>query len=468
VTRRLVVTFFALTAVALALLAIPLGITFANHERDRLLFDIETDADTMATRLHLPENLTGRVLAPEISQYAVDTGGTVIVVDRNGRALVDTAHPSEARRAYTTRPEIRSALAGRREVGNRRSETAGTTLVYAAVPVSDDGKVTGALRITFPTATLDERVRHVWGQVALLCVGVLIVVTIAGFVIARSVTKPVRQLEAATERFADGDLGVRVDEQQGPPELRHLASSFNRMAARIEQLVSAQQRFVADASHQLRTPLTALRLRLENLEACVDRNQRGAVVAATAEVARLSRLVDGLLLLARDEGAEQRVHAVDLVPIIRERCDIWSEVGRERNVRVDVDMPPTANAYALAGAVEQIVDNLVDNALGVAPDGSTITLSLRSDARDAVLHVVDEGPGLDAAARERAFNRFWRASNAPPGGSGLGLAIVRGLAEAAGGSVVLDAAPTGGIDAVVRFLAAPAGDRSLPEHAPVS
>jgi signal transduction histidine kinase len=240
------------------------------------------------------------------------------------------------------------------------------------------------------------------------------------------------------------------------------------MAARIEQLVSAQQRFVADASHQLRTPLTALRLRLENLEASVDRNQRGAVVAATAEVARLSRLVDGLLLLARDEGAEQRVHAVDLVPIIRERCDIWSEVGRERNVRVDVDMPPTANAYALAGAVEQIVDNLVDNALGVAPDGSTITLSLRSDARDAVLHVVDEGPGLDAAARERAFNRFWRASNAPHGGSGLGLAIVRGLAEAAGGSVVLDAAPTGGIDAVVRFLAVPAGDRSLPEHTPVS
>lgn len=450
-TRRLVLTYFLLTAIALALLAIPLGLTFAHQEKNRLLFDIEKDADSIATVLRIPSDPDAAVDTSEIERYVAMTGGTIIVVDERGEALVDTQYRDDPYRDYSTRPEIQGALAGRREVGTRRSETAGTTLVYAAVPIADDGQVVGALRITFPTGTLDERVRRVWGQLALLCFGVLVTVTVVGLVLARTVTKPVRDLENATDRFAAGDFAARVPEDAGPPELRHLAARFNRMAAQTEQLVGAQQRFVADASHQLRTPLTALRLRVENFEASANIQDRGSMTAIAAEIGRMSRLVDGLLLLARGDGSPQAVTTTDLSFILRDRVDIWSDVARERRVKIGAELPERALALAVPGTVEQIIDNLVDNALTVAPAGSIVTVRIVTKADAVELHVVDAGPGLDPAARERAFDRFWRAADAPEGGSGLGLAIVRRLAEASGGTVRLDESAAGGIDAVVRL-----------------
>jgi signal transduction histidine kinase len=457
-TRRIVLSYFLLTLIALALLAIPLGLTFAKQEKNRLLFDVEKDADAIATALHIPNDPTS-IDARDAELYATRTGGTVIVVDTQGQALVDTAHAGDLGRDYSTRPEIQGALAGRREVGTRSSETAGTTLVYAAVPIADGGEVVGALRITFPTATLYERVRHVWGQVALLCFGILVTVMIVGFVLARTVTKPVRELENATDRFAAGEFSARVREDAGPPELRHLAARFNRMAAQTEQLIGAQQRFVADASHQLRTPLTALRLRVENLEASTDAADRASITAIAAEIDRMSHLVDGLLLLARQDGSVQQPGTTDLAEAVRERVDAWTPVARERTVALVAEGPERAPARALPGAVDQIIDNLVDNALRVSPPGTSVRVRVVVDGETVVLHVVDAGPGLDKAARTRAFDRFWRAPNAPPGGSGLGLAIVRRLVEASGGTVRLDPAEDGGIDAVVRL---PLGRAPLP------
>ena len=447
-TRRIVLTYFLLTLIALALLAIPLGLTFARQEKNRLLFDVEKDADAIATALHIPNDGTS-IDTRDAERYAARTGGTVIVVDKQGRALVDTAYPDDPNRDYSTRPEIQGALAGRREDGTRRSETAGTTLVYAAVPIADGGEVVGALRITFPTATLNERVRNVWGQVALLCFVVLVAVTIVGLVLARTVTKPVRALENATDRFAAGDFSARVRDDSGPPELRHLAARFNRMAAQTEQLIGAQQRFVADASHQLRTPLTALRLRVENLEASTDGADRTAITAIAAEIDRMSRLVDGLLLLAREDGSVQQTGTTDLAAAVLERVDAWTDAARVRDVTLVADVPDHAPTLVVPGAVEQIIDNLVDNALRAAPTETTVHVRVVAGVNVVELHVVDAGPGLDRAASERAFDRFWRAPNAPAGGSGLGLAIVQKLVEASGGSVRLDAAEQGGVDAVV-------------------
>ncbi len=452
-TRRLVLTYLIITALALAMLAIPLGATFARREKDRFLFDLERAADGISATVSDPIRQHRPLPTEDILAYARKNGGHVVVVDTNGRALVDTDTPTQPGRDYSqNRPEIQDALHGKRADGSRYSADVGTTLLFVAVPVEANGRVAGAVRITYPQSTLDARVRKVWEALALLCLAVLAVVVSVGFVLARSVVRPIRRLEEATDRFASGDTSARVEDSSGPPEFRHLASTFNRMAARLERLLDAQQRFVADASHQLRTPLTALRLRIENLDAYVSDRDRPAIEAAAAEVLRMSRLVDGLLLLAHDDAGATS-HAIDVASVARDRADVWNDVARERDVVVLAEGPENAWALAVPGAVEQLVDNLVDNAIAVTPPGTAITVRVEQTPTSVVLHVEDRGPGLSADDRARAFDRFWRGADAVPGGSGIGLAIVRQLAEASGGSARLDARAGGGIDAVVTLPA---------------
>ena len=155
-----------------------------------------------------------------------------------------------------------------------------------------------------------------------------------------------------------------------------------------------------------------------------------------------------------DLGGAAEVEVIDLAAIVRERAEHWRPLADERSVTIIERIRSERHVGAVPGAIEQIIDNLVDNALEVSPVGSSLTLAV-VDRGDAVeLHVADDGPGLAPDDRERAFDRFWRATGAPSGGSGLGLAIVRELAGAGGGSVEMGESPSGGVDAVVTFRSA--------------
>jgi signal transduction histidine kinase len=235
--------------------------------------------------------------------------------------------------------------------------------------------------------------------------------------------------------------------------VRALATSFNSMAGRLGQLVDRQRAFAGTASHQLRTPLTALRLRLEQLaqQVDVDGDATRTVDAALVETDRLHRMIEGLLMLSRAEDAAVGPVAVDLAAIARDRAAHWAPLADERGMEVLLDVPETAIVLAVAGASEQIIDNLVDNALEVSPTGADILVWIEPSAHAVELHVTDAGPGLSPEDRLRAFDRFWRGPDASFGGSGLGLAIVHQLVAAGEGTAELLEAPTGGIDAVVRF-----------------
>jgi signal transduction histidine kinase len=219
-------------------------------------------------------------------------------------------------------------------------------------------------------------------------------------------------------------------------------------------LVGAQRAFVANASHELRTPLTALRLHLENLQR-EPHPDPGAVDAAAAEATRLARLVDGLLDLARTEGAPRERITVDVAAEARDRVDTWTPLAEEQAVRLRVETNVHAPALVVPDAVTQVLDNLLANALDVAPADSEVVVQVRTDTSHVELHVIDAGPGLSDTDRARAFDRFWRGREATPGGSGLGLAIVAQLAAASGGDAALLPGPNGtGLDAQVRFAAA--------------
>lgn len=258
-------------------------------------------------------------------------------------------------------------------------------------------------------------------------------------------------MHAATEQLASGDFSARVQETEGGvEELRSLEQAFNLMAARLQTLVESQQAFASDASHQLRTPLTALRLRLEN--AAADASDTAATQqsfeAAIVEVQRLQTLIDGLLALARLEGSATALQEVDVDAIVAERVTLWSPLAEERGITFTVNVPRGLRVTATSDALPQILDTYLDNAIEFSPERSIIELSALPTDSNVEFHVIDSGPGMSDAARSRAFDRFWRG-RADGSGTGLGLAIAARLAEVSGGVVRLDAAPGTGIDAVL-------------------
>jgi signal transduction histidine kinase len=455
-TRRLLISYLSLAVVVLAMLEVPLGFINARGERARLTSKVERDAVTIASLAE--STVEGEVSASNLPalkalgrRYAADTGARVVITNRQGIALVDPSPAGPGRRSFATRPEFRAALRGDYATGIRHSRTLGYDLLYVAVPIASGGVVHGAVRITYPTSELDRRVRNYWLVLAGIAVVVLAAAALIGLRFARWIRQPLEGLELAAADAGAGDLGARAQVPDGPPEIRKLTLEFNDMVARVEGLVAAQKEFVADASHELRTPLTALRLRLENLERHVGDGGRGSLDAAEAEVARLSSLVDELLALARADAGTAPAGTVDLAAVARSRLDALQPGADAVRLELVASEPVTARAGADRAA--QVVDNLVSNALHHAAGSTRIVVSVARRGGSAELRVTDDGPGMTAEQKERAFDRFWRAGSGTTG-SGLGLAITRRLVEVDGGTVELRDGQTGGLEVVVRLPAA--------------
>jgi signal transduction histidine kinase len=236
--------------------------------------------------------------------------------------------------------------------------------------------------------------------------------------------------------------------------VRALAAEFNDTVARLDTLLRSQGEFVADASHQLRTPLAALRLRLENLERDVAEGGKADLAAALAEVTRLARIVDSLLALARADATKPAPVPLDVRRLVEARLEAWSTELAERRVVADVRLPEELRASMTPGSLEQVLDNLISNALAVSRPDDTIWVDGRRVGDTVELAIRDEGPGMTPGQRSRAFDRFWRAGQ--PGGSGLGLAIVHRLVTADGGTIELREGADGGLEAMITLPAATA------------
>jgi signal transduction histidine kinase len=454
--RRLLLSYVSITIFVLLALEIPLGFAYAQSERRRLVSAVQHDALALSIRAEdAIESAERPRLLRVVNEYQRDTGGRVVVVDGEGELLADSDPRSRGPRNFSSRPELRAALRGREVSGTRHSDTLDQTLQYFAVPIVHDNAPVGALRVTYPTSFVDARIRRAW--FALVAAGAIVlgIVFLVSLRLARQITKPLEGVERAAARLGEGDLTSRAPVPDGPPEIQELAESFNRTAARLEELVSSQQAFVADASHQLRTPLAALRLRLENLEGDLAGAEGPApdeVNGALDEVARLSRLVDGLLELARAERAPAGTEPVEVAPVVAGRVDAWSALAGERDVALEQRIEPELEVRSAPGRLDQVLDNLLANAIEASPPGTSVSVHASYRGGRVELAVADAGPGMTEQQRARAFDRFWRPTGADrDGGSGLGLAIVRQLVAADGGEVELAESEAGGLEARIRL-----------------
>lgn len=458
-TWRFMLALMGVTAVVLAVLLIPISGYLAQSEHDRITTALERDAFVLAGRseasLATPSASASTAITELSRQYRDSSAGArVVIVDSTGIAIVTSDDdPVAVGSSYLSRPEIATALQGQIASGTRYSRTLSLELLYVAVPVLNGDKVLGAVRLTYPAQVVTDASTTKLGGLAIVALTTVLLAGAIGWILSLSVTRPLRRLTELTERFAEGDLSVRAEETAGAPELRSLSRSFNAMAQRLTMALDQQRRFAADASHQLRTPLTALRLRLERARQLVDvvpEESVERIAAAETEVDRLETLVEGLLQLSRSEGSITAISQVDVAAIARERVEQWRPLAEERGLALDYRGPDAAVVLAAPSAVEQIIDNYLDNAMSVSGPGETIEVRLDHSAHSSTVHVLDRGPGMSHEGLERAFDRFWQGRSDGTG-SGLGLSIVRQLAQASGAEVSVRNRGGGGLDAAVRF-----------------
>jgi signal transduction histidine kinase len=451
VRRRFLLSFFVFTVVVLVGLEVPLGTAYRERERRSVVDGLDRDA-TALSAIAADDLQHGDIenLRTLSDRYARGAGEGVTIFDTAGRVVVAAGRtPSTAIRSGLS-DQVHRALAGAKPSGIVRRP--GPDLLYVATPIGAGRSSLGVAVVAAPMTAVEARVRRNWIELGVVGVIVLAVSAGVGLLLARSLMRPLAELDDAVAGLQAGELASRAADASGPPELAGFVRRFNAMADRVQELVEAQQAFVADASHQLRTPLTALRLRLESLDAAPSAREQADLEGAIAEAHRLSRLVDGLLALAKMEASRPTRAVVDVADIVEDRVQAWNALAEERRVLLRSRVPRSAPVLAVPGFIEQVLDNLVANALDVSVSDTAVELVVDPGPRWVEVHVVDEGPGLSDTERLRAFDRFWRQDRSKPGeGTGLGLAIVRQLVRLSGGEVELRSAQGKGLDVVVRL-----------------
>lgn len=438
---------------------VPLASHISRVERNRQTTILERDAYELAGHVGLvivdgTKNLqieSNRLL----DEFSRKSGATAIVVDSAGYLVASTAIGDRSGEDYSTRPEIAAALLGRFTSGMRDSITVGENLVFVAVPVHSGNNIIGVVRLTYPKSTIDARINaRVRALVIAAGVSISIAVLVA-ILLASIIARPLTSLRVATDKLAHGDFSSQVNET-GPIETRQLAHSFNLMANRVKNMLQSQRAFAGDAAHQIRTPLTALRLRLEQASDLAENSpttSRIHIEAALNETARLTNLTEQLLRLARAEGAKLEISETDVQILCEEICTEWSFLAAEKNVTIQNQIVEKLICRTNHVALREILGNFIDNAIEHTPNGSKITVFANRTADSVTITVRDQGPGLSEAQRTRAFDRFWQGSQTHdlttyPSGFGLGLAIASQLAVACEIQLELSPSASGtGLDA---------------------
>lgn len=452
---RLLVIVLVLVGLLAVGLGVPLAVSTSQARQSQLFNQQLTDTIFYASLAERPltqGDTTG--LAAEIQRYDEVYGVAVIVYDSDEK-LVAASRTYPPTLDADGRERVALALANRRSATYPLRWPWDDRPFVIAEPVLVDTEVRGAAVSVAPTSDLRTYEVAVWLVVLAAALLALTLAVVVALPIVRWILRPVHRLDEGTGRVAGavlaGGAPDPVSDGSGPPELRRLSASFDRMAATVAQAYGTQRAFVADASHQLRNPLTALRLRLSNLEGHVDGAAEEDHVAALEEADRLSTLLDGLLALARAERTAPLV-PLDVDAAVDDRLDAWRPLAEHSGLALCREGPRNLTVTATAGAIETLLDAVLDNAVKFTPRGGAVTVSLDATEQDVEVSVRDTGPGIPAAELDRATDRFWRSpAQSGVDGSGLGLAIAARTVELAGGELRLSLPRDGGLRVAARL-----------------
>jgi signal transduction histidine kinase len=448
--KRLALLSLAVASLVVVAFLLPLGILLRNQAQSRALAGAERDAQSVAAVLAVAgfgpsgESIDNAFAETVLAAFGNPDGLSIIFDERNivGPEVVWSPSIEQSQRG--------AAFTAKTDEG---AEVLVPVLVPdpVLVPGVPGVEATVVVRAFVTDDELTQGVRLAWAMVLGLGIFLIAVALFAADMLGRSVVRPVTELSDAANRLGEGDLDVRV-EPGGPEEISEVGEAFNVLAGRLDLLLVAERESVADLSHRLRTPLTALRLQAEMVSDPMEAAQ------LKADVDDLERAVDELIHAARTRTSDAGVSdGVDLGEVVKHRTGFWRILAHEQGRTASVEIEDGSHIVALSRSdLGAMIDVLIENVFAHTPAGVgyEITVSTSSD-RIEVLTIMDDGPGFaDLSVMKRG--------RSGAGGTGLGLDIVGRTAQRTGGGVEIATSPTGGARIDVLF------GEHVPDHGPVA
>ena len=471
--RRLILLGIATVIAALVALGVPFAIVQARY---RVLREYESETFVAASIAREVAVLLRTDLRTALTQTLEQQAGPKRVVAIFGRDGVQRVAAGGSA-AYFDRQFRAADIASRltdsettwlRRTGNGLVSHApprpllSRRPLLTAAPIRFGQETIGVVAVLSAPNGIHADIFRSWTKLLLGCLVLLCLAALAALPISRWIVHPMVELERGFDEVANGAETSRVNDRRGPPEVRSLAARFNLMADELQTSLQRQRNVVADASHQLRNPLTALRLRVEHLGLVLadqDESKHAPPPEYQRVVAGLDRMetiVEQLLQLAR---AARDVHAVAESPmhVVAEHVEEWRSLASDRAISVNVCAMTADSVLCQPGGLAQILEVLIDNAVKYAPTGSVVTLQSATMGARVTISVLDEGPGFHESDRpgyQVPVGRSDRVGSSS--GLGRGLMIADGLARAVSGSIELGCGEFGGGLAVIELVRAPA------------
>ncbi|WP_280234026.1 sensor histidine kinase [Nocardia cyriacigeorgica] len=474
--RRLLVVLTVFAAIAVLAFAIPLSLTAATSRTQHLVLGRSGDAERFATLADGVGSTGGvQALADEVGRYHQLYGENVLVVDARGAPIVNAG-------VDVSDPRIMGAVAAARR--NQRPQQVdrltpwSDPVMLIARPVGTGVQVNGAVVIEASTSAARAAIARVWAVIALGAVGAMAVFILLALVLSRWVLRP---LAAMSEAVADltatlpkprpdappvatGEPSAAPITRRygGPPEVRALAESVDAMAAAVADSADAQRQLVADTAHAMRNPLAALTIRLDSLGAAVPERAAATFRGASAEVDRLTALLDALLELAVAQApvafgaAAPADDRCDANQVVADRIDSWISAFDAADMRLSAgeatdDASALTEAAIGSAALAQILDVALSNSCRYAGSGAHTVVDVLAEPGWVIVRVADDGPGVEPDEIDKLTSRFFRGSGAVAGGTGLGLSIAHALTKTRGGTLTVEPVRPHGLAVVIRL-----------------
>ena len=434
---RLLIVLLAFSVTAVAAFALPLLTVTARERTQQLSIGRAADLDRFAGLVQQDDD---EQLVSEVNRFTSLYGEPVVVVNAQRQPIVATGGISV--QDLDVAPVIDAALRNQPAPPLASVLPWSTSDVLLARPIGIGSRVIGAVVLRASVRAAASDVAQGWAVILAGAFAALIGCVLLTLVLSRWVLRPLAELSRGLGAVAAGEPHAHVRGRDGPRELRELALSFNRMSDAVSSAAEQQRQFLSDASHQLRNPLAALRLRVDSLAPRVVSAGQASYKSAVAEVDRLESLLDGLLAMAHAEHtatllvASPDTDTCVVAAVVLDRLDFWSISASDASVSlVHGDLDTSVEVRCPEHDLSQVLDVVLDNAIKYG--GSEVTVSCSANA----ITVVDNGPGLSAEELSMATTRFWRSRRTgQPRGSGLGLPIAERLVTARGGSLTLQPA----------------------------
>jgi heavy metal sensor kinase len=444
---RLTAWYVLTLAVALGIVGLALVLVF------RAAMERQLDAELVARAAQVASTIQadgGNLALQGQGDEAFAVGGEFIgLYDRSGKLLDSSAPPPKAADAI-------ASFAASSSTSGSATLTSGTErLRVRSLPVTDNG-VLAVIVVVRSLASIDSAASQLVGILGLVLPLAVAIAAVGGYLLAYRALRPVEQLRRAAEDYGATDLSRRLAPRElRDDELGRLARTLDAMLDRVAAAVEQQRRFTGDASHELRTPIATIMadatLSLERARSADE--YRAAIARIESEARRMAGIVEGLLLLARSDArsAATRSLDVDVRALLEASAERVASRASNHGVRVVTRVDGDILVADRDGGLEQVVDNLLDNALRYAPRESVIEVEAMARDGTARITVSDHGPGIAPNERTRVFERFHRGDGSRGPGAGLGLAIARAIVETHGGGINAVETPGGGATFVVEL-----------------